>query len=94
MSSSPQNIEAAVLWWCRQFSDQKHHYVMRNLSTGRCGVLDMFATEPKPGGYEWETRTKVVAEGDSWEEVAKQLTAANTQAARDSLAAALPKKED
>lgn len=89
MSSS--NVEAAVLWWCRRYSDKRHHYVMRVGHDGKCRILDMFETEPKPGGYDWETRHRVHAEGDTWEDVARLLTTTKTRENMDSLAKALPR---
>lgn len=90
------NIEAAVLWWCKQYSDRSHHYVMRNLVVRpgtdgpKCGVIDMLETEPVPGGYSWETRKRRHAEGNTWEEVARKLTTTCTRANIDSLASSLP----
>jgi len=48
--------------------------VMRNLHDGGVGVIDLGQSEPKPGGYDWETRDKRIATGSTWKEVYDQLS--------------------
>jgi hypothetical protein len=61
--------EKEILRRCRLLPGR---WVMRSRK-GKCRVWDLGRSEPKPGGYEWETRDKLVSEGDTWEEALASL---------------------
>lgn len=46
---------------------------MREIPQG-CIVIDLKRSEPIPGGFDWETRPKRVAQAQTWHEVALYWT--------------------
>lgn len=74
MNSSEQEAHNSILRWCRSGKRGIGHPVMRSGVHGFvCAVIDLNASEPKPGGFSWETQPKLKAAGDNWSDVLDQL---------------------
>lgn len=75
------DAEKTILAWCRSGKRGIGLPVMRTdvYLTFKCAVLDMNSSEPVPGGYDWETRSKVLAGGDTWDECLVQLRASKLE---------------
>lgn len=74
MAPQEQAAHDTILSWCRSGKRGIGHPVMRgNVRGFLCVVLNLAKSEPVPGGYDWETRDKIEAAGNNWEEVLSQL---------------------
>lgn len=78
-TTNETTAQSRLLAWCRSKSRGIGVPVMRELwKNGKrdgLGILDLNASEPVPGGYDWETREKRLATGASWDEVEAQIAA-------------------
>lgn len=70
MNDEEQKAHDRILKWCRANHRGTGQCVMRIIPQG-CIVIDLSRSEPIPGGMEWETRPKRVAEAQTWTEIAQ-----------------------
>jgi hypothetical protein len=58
-----QEAHDEILSRCRSHGEG---WVMRQLFDGTRAVLDLYRTEPKPGGYQWERQDTRISVGSTW----------------------------